>query len=42
MGLGNLIDVDTTQPIDIPTLATTVTRLLTTTYDLTPERAGEP
>jgi predicted kinase len=42
MGLGNVIDVDTTQPVDIPMLATTVTRLLTTTYDLTPEHAGEP
>lgn len=28
MGLGNVIDVDTTQPVDIHALATTVTRLL--------------
>jgi predicted kinase len=41
MGLGNVIDVDTTRSVDIHTLATTVMRLLNTTRDLTPESACE-
>jgi hypothetical protein len=33
MGLGHLVEVDTTRPVDIDTLATAVTRLLDTTTD---------